>query len=255
MGKTNRRSSRKQKVYKMVGCSKKTRRCKNKTRKTRKNHLGGSSFSSGSAYNGGSSCGLTRINPAPLNINGGDPNYPNTGPPLPSGGNISNNALQMGGCGCNVPPILTGGSEPEGVPPLGFMIGGTRHRKQCRCSACKSIELKGGNGLTGSPYTPSVGGVQAPINYPLNTYNNDVSRQMTAFGGNPPFTHVKGGKRKQKGGSLSNFLGQDLVNLGRQFQFGVGSAYSALAGQSGPVNPLPWKDHLPSKMNFNAATI
>ena len=52
--------------------------------------------------------------------------------------------------------------------------------------------------------------------------------------------------RKQKGGDYSNFLGQDLLNLGRQFQFGVGSAYNALAGYNAPVNPLPWKGQLPN---------
>jgi hypothetical protein len=75
-----------------------------------------------------------------------------------------------------------------------------------------------------------------------NTYNNDISRQMVDTGANPPF--LKGGKRKQKGGTLSNFMTQDLINLGRQFQYGLGSAYNALAGHSAPVNPLPWKDQL-----------
>jgi hypothetical protein len=43
---------------------------------------------------------------------------------------------------------------------------------------------------------------------------------------------------------MSNFIGQDLLNLGRQFQYGVGSTYNAMRGYAAPVNPLPWKDQL-----------
>jgi hypothetical protein len=67
---------------------------------------------------------------------------------------------------------------------------------------------------------------------------------------------MKGGKKKKhRGGTLSNFLAQDCINLGRQFQFGVGSAYNALAGYAAPVNPIPWKDQFPSKVSFNPTTI
>jgi hypothetical protein len=114
----------------------------------------------------------------------------------------------------------------------------------------------------GSPWTPSIGGwpgvdgVPGDSNYyPVNTYNNDISRQMVDVGANKPFLNMKGGKKKQKGGTLSNFMGQDLINLGRQFQFGVGSAYNALAGYSAPINPMPWKDQFPTRTHFNPATI
>jgi hypothetical protein len=58
-------------------------------------------------------------------------------------------------------------------------------------------------------------------------------------------------KKTMKGGTLSNFIGQDLINLGRQFQFGLGTAYNALAGQASPVNPLPWKDQLTNSKPLN----
>jgi hypothetical protein len=58
-------------------------------------------------------------------------------------------------------------------------------------------------------------------------------------------------KKIMKGGTLSNFIGQDLINLGRQFQFGLGTAYNALVGQSSPVNPLPWKDQLMNTKPLN----
>ena len=251
-------SRRKQKMYNMRGCS-----------KTRKNYLGGSQDAP-LAYTGkptstfpnpflsytgkgGSSCGLSNPINVPSNLNGGNPIYPNTGPPFKQGGNIFNNPGQMGGCGQNC--------------TMGFMVGGVRHRNGCKCSKCKKKIMKGGNpgipypnGLVGSSWTPNVDGwpgvdgIGGNRNYIANnTYNNDISRQMVDVGANPPF--LKGGKRKQKGGTLSNFMGQDLVNLGRQFHFGLGSAYNALAGYSAPVNPMPWKDQFPSRTTFNPALI
>jgi hypothetical protein len=115
------------------------------------------------------------------------------------------------------------------------------------------------NGLVGSAWTPStsgwpgVNGVQGDSNYlALNQYKVDPQTALIATGANPPFSI--GGKRsrkkRQKGGALSNFLGQDLINLGRQFQFGVGSAYNALSGFSAPVSPLPWRDQIPTASNI-----
>ena len=52
--------------------------------------------------------------------------------------------------------------------------------------------------------------------------------------------------KKQRGGALSNFLMQDFVNLGRQAQFGFGSAYNGINGFPAPVNPLPWKGQFPN---------
>ena len=269
-------SRRKQKVYNMRGCS-----------KTRKNYLGGSAdaplaytgkpiFSIPNpnlAYTGkgGATCGLSNPPMPPSNPNGGNPTYPRTDPATPPDGiTFSNSGPQRGGCGCGV-PIMTGGKRRKGgcgpLCAMGFMVGGVRHRVGCKCSKCKSKMMKGGNpgipypnGLVGSPWTPStsgwpgVDGIGGNRNYfPNNTYTNDVSRQMVNVGANPPFLH--GGKRKQKGGTLSNFMTQDLINLGRQFQFGLGSAYNALAGYSSPVNPLPWKDQFPTRTPFNPATI
>jgi hypothetical protein len=260
-------------MYNMKGCS-----------KTRKHYLGGSPDAplayTGKptisvpnpffAYTGkgGSSCGLTNPGNTPVNTNASNPTVPNTGPPIQPN-TIYNNASQqlggkrqMGGC-C-------------GQCGAGFMVGGVRHRSECKCSDCKRKMMKGGNvgipypnGLVGSPWTPSsdgwpgVNGIDGDRNYIANnTYHTDVSRQMVDLGANPPF--LNGGqkkqkrtqhRRKQRGGTLSNFMGQDLVNLGRQFQFGIGSAYNALAGYSAPVNPMPWKDQFPNKMPLNSVAL
>jgi len=269
MGKTK---GRKQKFYKMVGCSK----------KTRKNYLGGATL----AYTGqptsffpnphlaytGKGGSLTKNTSTPINTNAANPTLPNTGPVSAGSNTIFNSALnQKGGSNCG---LMTGGrrNKKGGMCPmcaLGFMVGGVKHRKECKCIQCKG--MRGGNagipypnGLIGSSWTPStntwpgVDGVSGNSNhYPINTYSNgDPQTSMVDVGANPPFLNTKGGKkRKQKGGAVSNLLGQDLINLGRQFQFGIGSAYNALAGYAAPVNPMPWKDQFPSKLPFNPVTI
>jgi hypothetical protein len=166
---------------------------------------------------------------------------------------------------------MSGGRNKKGgcgpLCAMGFMVGGARHRLGCKCSKCKRKNMKGGNvgipypdGLVGSPFTPGsisgwpgVGGISGDRNYfSQNMYPNDPQTAIRDIG-NPPFSY--GGKRKQKGGNLSNFIGQDLINLGRQLQFGIGSAYNALAGYAAPVNPMPWKDQLPNRVLVNPALV
>jgi hypothetical protein len=208
-----------------------------------------------------------------VNTNASNPIIPNTGP-VSGGNNITfNNALsQRGGC-CGSCGLMSGGGRGKkggtcSACSLGLMTGGNKHRNGCRCSICKTKEIKGGsalvpNGLVGSPWTanggwPGVSGVPGNNNYyQVNKYNEgDPQTSMVNVGANPPFLNTKGGKkRKQRGGTLSNFMGQDLINLGRQVQFGMGSAYNALAGYASPVNPMPWRDQFPSRVPFNPATI
>jgi len=282
MGKTksrlSKKTSRNQKIYRMKGCS-----------KTRKIYLGGSSddplaytgkptfsvpnpalaYTGKTIYNGkgGASCGLSNTADVPINTNAENPAYPNTGPVSIGTTTIFNNAApQKGGCGCSLPLVgggrrkIKGGSCP--ICALGFMVGGKKNKSRRIKKKCL---MKGGNagipypnGLVGSPWTPNVSGWPGVDGIPgdrnhfsENTYNNDISRQMVDVGANPPFLNMKAGSRKQKGG----FLGQDLINLGRQFQFGLGSAYNALAGYERPINPLPWKDQLPTRLNMNSALI
>lgn len=261
----------------MKGCSK---------NKTHKNHLGGSAdinlaYPSNDvptqpnpflAYTGKGGMPATYM---PVNTNAADKTIPNTGP-APGGYNfINSQVMQSGGdCGSNMCSAMTGGSCGCGASLMkggtcstcapGFMVGGKRHRQGCKCSKCKSKMQKGGapypNGLTGSPWTPAtsgwpgVNGVQGDRNFLAhNEYNVDPQTALIATGANPPFSigGRRSKKRVQKGGVLSNFLGQDLINLGRQFQFGLGSAYNALSGFSAPVSPLPWRDQIPSAANIS----
>jgi hypothetical protein len=280
-----------QKVYRMKGCSK----------KTRKNYLGGTPDTplayTGKyhpplhnpflAYTGkGGTCNenLTTNTNIPLNTNANDKTIPNTGPPVGIPTSMTNQAgPQKGGnCGCGGIPILSGGKSKKKIGGncgalcgMSYTAGGS-HRIGCKCSTCK-VKQTGGNpgipypaGLAGSPWNsdisswPGVDGIQGNRNYSaLNTYPTDVQTEMISPGSNPPFVvggkKIKGGNqlnyrlspiggkrgtRKQNGGTLSNFLTQDLINLGRQFQFGLGSAYNGLAGYASPINPLPWKGQL-----------
>lgn len=142
--------------------------------------------------------------------------YPNPGP-APGGFNFLNpQSTQRGGCNC------------------GSMTGGS-------------------NTFVGSPWTPSSSswpGVQGSGNhYALNKFHVDPQTSIINTGANRPFM---GGKRRkrQKGGTLSNFLSQDLINLGRQIQYGVGTAYNGITGYPSPVNPLPWKGQLANTPNL-----
>ena len=260
-------SRRNQKLYKMKGCSKS---------KSFKKYLGGSPSNINLAYPssnvqtspnpflaytgknpykgmGGSSNKYLTDLAYPQNVNGA---YPSTGPTA-GGFNFLNpqNSQHGGNCGCGLP-----------------QMGGGSHRVGCKCSTCKG-KMHGGSGnngipypdgLVGSPWTPSVSGwpgvsgVDGGSNYlAYNTYPTDVQTSMISTGANPPFS-IGGGKKSrkrrscQKGGTLSNFLTQDLINLGRQFQFGLGSAYNGLSGYAAPASPLPWQGQFPGQPSVGA---
>jgi hypothetical protein len=268
MAKKSTTKHRPQKLYKMKGCSK----------TMRKKRSGGGNSSgdvylaypannvhflpnSHLAYTGkGGACGLNAppASTLPVNSYAADKTMPNTGPPA-GGFNFLNSVRSQhgGGCNCGM-PFMSGGCG-EMCSVKGGKRATRRARGKAKAKAGGKKSQQGGNpgipypnGLAGSPWTPAisgwpgVNGVQGDRNhFPLNTYKNDISRQMVDVGPNPPFVvggSKKGRTRKQRGGTMSNFLTQDLVNLGRQVQFGVGTAYNALSGYSAPVNPLPWKD-------------
>jgi hypothetical protein len=260
--KTSRRKSNSQKLYKMKGCNK----------KSRKNYLGGSS--NAADVNLAYPSNNIKLAPNPFLSYTGKGGaqcstnaaaYPNPGPPSGGFNFLNPQNTQSGGCGCGLQ--LGGGCGPTCTAPLA-MVGGGKHRTECKCSTCKKI-MNGGsgnngipypNGLVGSGWTPAISGwpgvdnIGGNRNYlELNTYPTDPQTAMIATGAQPPFS--VGGRRRrrkgQKGGTLSNFLGQDLINLGRQFQYGLGTTYNAIAGYASPVNPMPWKDQMPNSANIS----
>jgi hypothetical protein len=134
-------------------------------------------------------------------------------------------------------------------------------------SGGQTIDPQGVVGKSWGPTPANWPGVLGPRNYlAYNEFKVDPQLAIKDVGPNPPFLYggtrddrrngrrKKNGstkRRKQKGGTLSNLLGQDFINLGRQFQYNIGSTYNALNGYSRPVNPLPWVDQLPRTQNLN----
>jgi hypothetical protein len=202
--------TKRQKIYNMRGCSK-------------KNKKGGTNLAE------------------PKNINAANPIYPNTGP-KPSGFNFLGTSYLKGGNR----PFFSSGEK-----------GGLHLNPNCPLK-----QMGGDSSFVGKPWTPNstgwpgVDGVDNSRNhYSLNTYQNDISRQMVNLGANPPFTggkrHTRRHKRKynknKKGGAWSNFMTQDLVNLGRGMEYGIGTVYNTINGYTPPTNPLPWKDQMVHK--------
>jgi hypothetical protein len=284
----NRTKRSKQKVYKMKGCSKNTRR--------NKKYLGGSADIN-LAYPSSNVRTVPNSNlaysPNSVDISKA---YPSIGPAA-NGFNFLNSDSQTGGCGCG---IQSGGatgtltyacSSSQGCTDN--MSGGSAHRTNCKCSKCRGMRgggMRGGagcqsngglpypDGLLGKAWTPSVSGWPGVDGISMNRnhlgYNtyapNDVSRQMVDVGPAAPYLngvvdapaakpYLGGGKRrksrksrksrknKRGGGTMTNLLGQDFLNVGRQLQFGLGSSYNAIRGFASPVNPLPWKDQMTHK--------
>ena len=225
------RRRKSQRIYKMKGCNKKT---------YRKKYLGGSNPDMNLAY---------PSNNVPTVPN---PNLAYTRPasgPAAGGFNFLNpQSVIKGGCGCGVQAGGQRGGSCSMCATSPLMTGGNK---------CKMTGGAGNNGipypngLAGAPWTPAssgwpgVDGVGGNRNYLApNEYNVDPQTSMVAAGANRPFSIGGRRGRKQKGGTTSNFLSQDLINLGRQFQYGVGSVYNGLLGYSAPVNPMPWKGQL-----------
>lgn len=257
--KTSRRKT--QRLYKMKGCNK----------KSRKFFFGGDSKAEmGLAYPSNNIPTVPNPFLAYTGKGGSCSNaaaYPSDGPPAGGFNFLNPQSTQRGGCGCGLQlgGRRKGGCGPACLAPLA-MLGGKYHRVKKYNKHRKT--MKGGTGNNGIPYAnglvgsawkpnisdwPGVDGISGNRNYlELNKYPTDPQTAMIATGAQPPFS-IGGGRRKrrQKGGSLSNFLGQDFINLGRQFQHGLGTAYNGITGYAAPVSPLPWKGQLSNTSNLS----
>lgn len=249
--------TKKQKFFKMKGCSKKCNKSKHRKHLGSKKYLGGSS-NINLAYTGKPIFSVPNPHLAYTgkeNINGENPLYPNTGPAAISQNWLTSTIQRGGTCGgtCGLQQGGTCGGT------CGLQHGGNGLPYGQGLPLIKAAPYP--NGLTGQSWAPdfkwpgtnTVGGDYN--HYSENTYKNDVPNQMISTGAQPPFS-IGGGRKKhrhmrknktQKGGVISNFFYQDLVNVGRQANFGMGSAYNALRGYSAPVNPMPWQGQLVNK--------
>jgi hypothetical protein len=193
--------------------------------------------------------------------------YPAMAPPGLKGDYFINSQVMRGG-NCSVCNLQKGGTCSTCFPDLPIVIqgGAQKHRKGCKCSICKK-NMRGGaacsnngipypNGLVGSGWTinnlPGTGLPGGSNHYKFNPQIDNPQTQIKNVGANPPFSIGGRGKTRKnlKGGALNNLMFQDVVNLGRQFSYGLGSAYNTLAGYPAPVNPLPWKGQLVNQTRF-----
>jgi len=279
------RKTRKQKLYMMRGCSKKSKSCK------KKNIV--SSLGNKSCPNCGPNCHC-----------GPNCNCPHKCPGSCYLNNRQKGGYGCGSCGCPIAPLSVKemnqfGGVPNNIPKYvpnidapvlieppnntsGYIpIPGVSQNGGSSCSACgKTPVLKGGNFFKPSspipgPFVgsswggssvndwPGVNGISGDKNYnaSYNTNNNiivkDPQLQMSMndagyktmnskVGG---YTYKKGKTASSNSNSIKGggLVPQDLVNLGRDFSFNLKSAYNAFNGYNAPTNPLPYKDQLRSE--------
>jgi hypothetical protein len=243
-----RRKSRnhKQKMYKMKGCSKSR---KNNCRS--KKYLGGKNPDL--AY---PSKNVPTVPNPHLAYTGGRQVYPASGPPPQKGDNFINPPLQRGGT-CSMCNGLQRGGSCGSCGACNLKMGMMQNG-----GACSNNGIPYPNGLAGSAWSiNNLPGTSLPgdaNHYKFNPQIDNPQTQMVANGASSPFPiggrRRRGTRRNQKGGNFDNFMYQDLVNLGRQFSYGLGSAYNTIAGYPAPVNPLPWKGQFPNNPQLRVNT-
>jgi len=197
------RKTRKQKLWKMKGCSRsKCFFCGKKSQKGGGCGCGAVPLGGGFPQKGGCSCGAVAF-----------------------GGGSS----QKGGsCGCGAAPLMggmkMGGSDPAVVGPAWTGAVST---------------WPGVSGVDGQTNNFALNSYPAPVD--VQTQSTSERGGSIFPLDNVKYLAKGGGRRKhiKKGGGL---LPQDLVNMGRSISYGFGSAYNALNGYPAPVNPLPFKD-------------
>ena len=124
------------------------------------------------------------------------------------------------------------------------------------CTTC----LNGGstaNALIGAPWSATNSETQPSSNhYAQNMYDKaDPQLMMQVRGGKR--RGVKGSRgqaskrRGLNGGALMDLVPSDLVNLGRDVTYNVGSAYSSLTGATQPVNPNVTEQQLNTSVNLH----
>ena len=143
---------------------------------------------------------------------------------------------------------------------------------KCNCNffggSCSKCGQSGGmnniSPFVGAPWDggkisswPGVAGIDGVSNhYALN--NNNMDPQYSPVNQErSQISHIGGNRRKKGYGKITrrkkggfSLIPQDLVNMGRTFSYGIGSAYNSLNGYSQPVNPLPFMDQIPSATNL-----
>lgn len=208
---TKRNTTKKQKIYKMVGCAMCGPNCRCVGKCKCKHPCPGNC---GRKQRGGMGCGPAGCPIAPYPMKGGSCDV--------MGCDRILGTYQNGGsCGpCGTIPVISGGSgfyKPPAPMPGPF------------------IGEKWGSLVK---EWPGVDGVSSNRNYlDLNTYPTDPQTMMKIRGGR----RKRKTQKRQRGGA---FVPIDLVNLGRDFTMNLRTAYNALNTIPAQPSPLPFKDQL-----------
>ena len=97
---------------------------------------------------------------------------------------------------------------------------------------------------------PGVNGIGSDRNYlAQNMYYVDPQTMMK-LGGRRKKQSKNNKKNKNNEKNGGGLIPQDLVNLGRDISYNMGSAYNSLNGYPQPVNPSPYIDQLPSSKSL-----
>ena len=178
-----------------------------------------------------------------------------------------------GSCGCPLSPLSWDKMNNfVGTPILG--IGQNGGMGTGTCTQC--MQTGGGHffkppppipgPILGSPWNTSVkglpgeNGIGGDRNYLAsyaNSITNDPQQQMSmSASGYKTLNSMVGGRHKRhnkrhtktikRGGG---FIPTDLLNLGRNVNYSINSAYNTFKGYNPPVNHLPYKDQLTGALN------
>lgn len=271
--------TRKQKPFVMIGCSKKSKKsCRNKKVFSSLGNKGCPNC--GTNCHCGTNCKCPRPCPGNCYLNRrikkhrGGGGCGSCGCPI---GGLNYKAMNQFGGNASYPGVLDqpvmGDIKGDFQGILGInQNGGT-------CEACGQTQLipnsqSGGNffkpagpmpgPIVGSKLTqnnlPGEKGIGGDANYyKLLNINKDPSTQLSMNdAGYLTKNSMVGGYRYDKKSSASasskrggSLIPQDLVNLGRDFSYNFKTAYNALNGYNGPVDPSPYKGQLTGTLNNN----
>ena len=239
--------TKKQKPIMMIGCSKKNNIFSSLGYKSCSKC--GKKCTCGKIQKGGSGCGSCGCPMSPLSWNKMNK----------FGGS---NSLKGG-------PVLIDPSSKQGgyIPTFGVaQKGGT-------CTEC--MGMKGGSSfykpagpmpgpVAGSAWNtsvkewPGMNGIGGDRNY-LNSYASSITKdpqlQMSmSNSGYKTANSMVGGRRHKRRHRKTNkrgggFIPTDLLNLGRNVNYSINSAYNTFKGYNPPVNHLPYKDQLTGALN------
>ena len=219
--------TKKQKPIMMIGCSNKKKFFSSLGNKKQK---------------GGYGCGSCGCPMSPLNWKGMNKFGGNLeskpvliDPSSRQGGFIPAFGSGQHGGNCATCSGQSGGSFYKSAPPIPGPILGSAWNTSAK-------GLPGENGIGGDRnYLASYAG--------SITKNPQLQMSMSGSGYKTANSMVGGRRHKKTNKRGGGFIPTDLLNLGRNVNYNINSAYNTFKGYNPPVNHLPYKDQLTGALN------